>query len=142
MNPELREASSDDALTLARIANEAVPEGWSEAAIRASLSRPGARAFVTDPVCGFVLGLRSADEAEILTLAVEKDSRGRGLGRVLVAALLDRLRSEGVRRVSLEVRKSNVAALALYTSLGFAEAGVRSCYYRDGEDAHVLGVTL
>lgn len=142
MGPDLRAAAIDDAPALARIAREALPEGWSETAIRASLAHRGALALVTEPVRGFVLGQRSADEAEILTIAVEKESRGQGLGRALLTALLDQLRSEGVRHVSLELRGSNTAALGLYTSLGFAPAGVRRCYYRDGEDALVLGAPL
>jgi len=142
MRHSLRAAAFDDVPTLARIAREALPEAWSEASIRASLARPGACAVVTEPVRGFVLGQPSADEAEILTLAVEKEFRGQGLGRMLVAALLDRLRSAGVRRVSLELRGSNTVALELYTSLGFAAAGVRRCYYRDGEDALVLRAPL
>ena len=142
MRSSLRAAAIDDAPTLARIAREALPEGWSEASIRASLAHPGACALVTEPVRGFVLGQRSADEGEILTLAVEQEFRGQGLGRVLVGALLDQLRTAGVRHVSLELRGSNTAALGLYTALGFAAAGVRRRYYRDGEDALVLGVSL
>ncbi len=142
MPTSLRDASDGDAAALARIAREALPEAWSEASIRASLSRPGMCAVVTEPMCGFVLGWRSGEEAEILTLAVEKDSRGQGLGRALVVELLDRFRREGVRLVSLEVRSSNAPALSLYRSLGFANSGVRAKYYRDGEDALVLGSAL
>ena len=142
MRPSVRGASSDDAPALARIAREALPEAWSEASIRAALARPGAYALATEPVRGFVLGWRSEDVAEILTLAVEKASRGQGLARALCVALLERFRADGVRRVSLEVRGSNVAALGLYRSLGFEAAGVRRRYYRDGEDALVLGAAL
>ena len=138
----LRAASLDDAPALARIAREVLPEGWSEHSIRVSLARPGACAFVTEPIRGFVLGWRSAEQAEILTLAVEKDFREQGIGRALAEALLERLRGDGARRVSLEVRSSNAAALRLYASLGFAAAGVRRRYYRDGEDALVLGAAL
>jgi ribosomal-protein-alanine acetyltransferase len=139
---ELRTASVDDVPELARIARSALPEAWSEASLRAALARHGACALVTEPVRGFVLGGRVADEAEILTLAVESGARGQGLGRALVVGLLDRLRADGVRRISLEVRCSNGPALELYRSLGFATAGTRACYYRDGEDALVLGAAL
>jgi len=139
---ELRAASLDDAPALARIARAALPEGWSEASLRAALARAGACALVTEPIRGFVLGGRVADEAEILTLAVESEARGQGLGRALVVELLARLRADGARRISLEVRSSNAVALELYRSLGFAPAGTRTCYYRDGEDALVLGAAL
>jgi ribosomal-protein-alanine acetyltransferase len=142
MSPRLREAKPDDAPALARIARDALPEGWSEASLRTSLARAEACALTTDPVVGFVLGWRITDEAEILTLAVDKDSRGQGFGRALVVALLARFRDAGVGRVTLEVRSSNDAACALYRSLGFETAGERASYYRDGEDALVLGVAL
>ena len=139
---ELRAASLDDAPELARIARAALPESWSEASLRAALARAGVVALVTEPLRGFVLGVRVADEAEILTLAVESGARGRGLGRALVVGLLERLRADGVHVISLEVRSSNAAALELYRSLGFAPAGTRAAYYRDGEDALVLGAAL
>jgi ribosomal-protein-alanine acetyltransferase len=142
MHRSPRDASPDDATALACSARGALPEAWSEESIRASFVRPGARALVIDPARGFALGWRAGDDAEILTLAVEKDARGQGLGRALVAALLERLKGDGARRVSLEVRRSNIAALGLYTSQGFAEIRVRPRYYRDGEDALVLAVEL
>lgn len=142
MRADLRLASSRDAAALARISREALAEGWSEAAIRASLERDGVCALVSEPLRGFAIGSLAGDEAEILTLAVEKGARGRGLGRALVVALLERLRAQGARCVSLEVRSRNAPAIALYRSLGFAHAGVRPRYYRDGEDALVLGAAL
>jgi ribosomal-protein-alanine N-acetyltransferase len=140
--PGARKAGPDDAAALARIAREALPEAWSEASIRASLARPGALAFVVDPGLGFALGWRAGDEAEILTLAVDERARGRGIGRALANALLDEVRAAGARRVSLEVRGSNAPARALYASLGFAAERTRPHYYRDGEDALVLGLAL
>jgi len=142
MRCKLRAASIDDAQALARIARDVLPEGWTEASLAATLARAEAMALVTEPLCGFVLGWRIADVAEILTLAVRDEARGQGLGRALVVELLEQLRSDGARSVSLEVRSSNVAALALYASLGFTRAGVRPAYYRDGEDALVLGAAL
>lgn len=142
MRADLRPASSHDAAALARISRETLVEGWSEAAIRASLERDGVCGFVSEPLRGFALGSLAGDEAEILTLAVEKDARGQGLGRALVVALLERLRGQGARRVSLEVRSRNAPAIALYRSLGFENEGVRPKYYRDGEDALVLGAAL
>ncbi|MEX2209270.1 MAG: ribosomal protein S18-alanine N-acetyltransferase [Myxococcota bacterium] len=142
MSRSPRDASADDAAALARIARDALPEAWSEGSIRASLARPGACALLIDPELGFALGWRAGGEAEILTLAVEKAARGQGLGRALAVALLARFRADGARRVSLEVRGSNSAALRLYGSLGFTRTRVRPRYYRDGEDALVLGAEL
>jgi ribosomal-protein-alanine N-acetyltransferase len=141
-HPGVRKAGPDDAAAIARIAAESLPEAWSEASIRASLARAGSVAWIVDPALGFVLGWRADDEAEILTLAVEKQARGQGLGRALVTALLDELRVAGARRVSLEVRSSSAAPRSLYASFGFTLTRARPHYYRDGEDALVLGLGL
>ena len=83
------------------------------------------------------------DEAHICTLAVHPAMRRRGVGLMLVRALLDEAVSRGARLVTLEVRASNEAAQALYGGLGFKEEGRRKAYYSDnGEDALILTSTL
>ena len=90
-------------------------------------------------IAGYVVALEAADEGEILNLAVAPAGRRRGLGRALVEAMLDALRSRGVGQVYLEVRESNATARALYASRGFKEVGRRKEYYRRPvEDAIVL----
>jgi ribosomal-protein-alanine N-acetyltransferase len=56
--------------------------------------------------------------------------------------LLDRARERGMHDLFLEVRVSNVAALALYRRFGFSVLTVRSRYYSDGEDANLLHCVL
>ena len=77
----------------------------------------------------------SLDTADVMTVAVRADLRGRGVGRALLDGLLDRARTGGVREVFLEVRADNAAALALYASAGFAALSRRRGYYRAGVDA-------
>lgn len=78
------------------------------------------------------------DEAHIATIASHPDYRGCGLGQWLLVALLDRALERGAQVATLEVRTSNTAAHALYDKLGFAVAGVRRRYYRDGEDGVIM----
>ena len=71
--------------------------------------------------------------------------RGRGVGRQMLKLLLERARQAGMGDVFLEVRPSNLHAIALYQSLGFIEVGRRKAYYQavDGrEDALVLKLSL
>lgn len=89
---------------------------------------------------GFVLSRRVLDEAEILTVAIAPEFRGRGFSRPLLAHHLSELRLRGVRRVHLEVDEGNGPALRLYRTLGFEEIGRRSAYYAgpDGSKASAL----
>jgi ribosomal-protein-alanine N-acetyltransferase len=78
----------------------------------------------------------AADEAEILNLAVAPESRRRGYATALTQEALRDFLGQGVRRVFLEVRASNRAAIAFYEGLGFRGAGRRAAYYdKPREDA-------
>lgn len=86
--------------------------------------------------CGFWLIL---DELHINTLAVRPEYRRRGMGRALLRYVLADGARRGARRATLEVRRSNVAALTLYTQVGFVVAGTRPNYYTNPpEDALIL----
>lgn len=80
--------------------------------------------------CGFVLSRVVLDEAEILTVAMANEARGRGYARSLLAAHLDALARAGARLVHLEVEDGNAPALAAYRRLGFETVGRREGYYR------------
>lgn len=97
----------------------------------------------TGTICGFLLAWRAADELHLTDLGVTATARRRGFARALVQRLLEEGRARGSRVVLLEVRASNVAALALYRSLGFEELDRRARYYADtGEDAVVMQLVL
>jgi ribosomal-protein-alanine N-acetyltransferase len=79
------------------------------------------------------------DELHVNTIAVHPDHRRRGLGRALMEYVLEDAAVSGAVRATLEVRRSNVAAQRLYSSLGFAPMGVRRHYYTNPEeDALIL----
>ena len=83
----------------------------------------------SEPPVGFVLARHAADEAEILTISVSNDQRRRGIGRMLMDAVLQRLHADRARSLFLEVDEINTAALALYRRLGFRQVGSRPNYY-------------
>lgn len=79
------------------------------------------------------------EEAHITTIAVHPRYRGRGIGELLLIRMIDTAREIGARWLTLEVRKSNHVAQALYHKYTFKEMGVRRRYYTDdGEDALVM----
>ena len=121
-------------------------EGPSYGFLRGLLDQPHCRAWclVKDkqPVAAIWYQC-AAERAEMVDLRVLASERRQGLGRQLLWASLTALGDVGA--VELEVRSSNVAARALYESLGFIETGSRSNYYAtsDGrEDAILMTLTL
>lgn len=116
---------------------------WSEAEFAALLGQAGV--FAASEPGGIILIRQVADEAEILTLAVEPASRRRGVGRRLISAAAQAAAQRGAVRLFLEVAVDNMAAIALYEGCGFGRLGVRRGYYarRGGAvDALVLGLDL
>jgi ribosomal-protein-alanine N-acetyltransferase len=96
-------------------------------------------------MAGYTVVAIAAGEAHLLNLSVAAPWQRRGIGREILEFALRLARDYGARKVILEVRPSNAAALALYAAGGFAEIGVRRGYYPAGdsrEDAIVLELTL
>jgi [ribosomal protein S18]-alanine N-acetyltransferase len=88
-------------------------------------------------VTGFLIGREAANEAEVLNLAVMPKYRRQGDGGALVSTALEEMRSRGVHSVFLEVRESDLGAIAFYESFGFSKIGRRKIYYRDPEEAAI-----
>jgi len=82
---------------------------------------------------GFLILRTVADEAEVLTIAVDPRHQGRGIARKLMQEGLFRLYGERCSHLFLEVDAANTAALNLYRGLGFRQVGERKGYYRSGE---------
>ncbi|MCD7058510.1 ribosomal protein S18-alanine N-acetyltransferase [Pelagibacterium xiamenense] len=89
---------------------------------------------------GFAMLRLSGDECELLTIAVEKKLRGKGVGRALLAAAVSDLVTTPVRTMFLEVDETNLGAIKLYKNFGFTEIATRRGYYPkpDGSTATAL----
>ena len=134
------------AITEIEQAEFAVP--WSEDSIRRDiLSNTAARWLVLadaeDSVVAYVALWLVFDEGHVLNVAVRHQDQGRGFGREIVMATIDLARHEGMRLMTLEVRRSNLRAKNLYASCGFLEVGYRKRYYSDNqEDALIMYMDL
>jgi ribosomal-protein-alanine N-acetyltransferase len=94
-------------------------------------------------VIGYVIFWKIGDGAQINNLAIHPDFRRQGLGELTMLYVIERLKENGVRFISLEVRASNQPAQELYRKLGFSVLGVRRGYYtRPVEDAYLMGLWL
>lgn len=88
---------------------------------------------------GYVIYWEVVDELDIHNVAVHPGHRRRGVGRAMLEGLIGSAAERGFQRMTLEVRRSNDAAQALYRSLGFEFCGLRRGYYSDnGEDAWLM----
>jgi [ribosomal protein S18]-alanine N-acetyltransferase len=127
-------ASPADAPAMAVAHADSFKDSWSAGDIAALLASPGAFAILVRDEAGavpaFALARATADEAELLTLAVAPGVRRRGLGAALVEAVAGASSAAGSRRLFLEVAADNTAALALYRRAGFKQVGARVGYYR------------
>lgn len=121
-------------------------ESWDRVAIAGLLGDSAVDGLLLcgpgdDPV-GFVLLRTAADEAEILTIGIRPDVRGRGHGRRLIVAARETAVRRGASRLFLEVSECNHPALSMYRWAGFEPVGRRRHYYGVGVDALVLRLTI
>lgn len=114
---------------------------WSESLLRSCLCAPywGEMAGDGQPL-GFYLFQQVLDEVTLMNICVDPQAQGRGIGATLLARALERAVATGAVQCFLEVRASNLAALALYHKMGFQEDGRRKGYYptADGREDAVL----
>ncbi|WP_254968781.1 GNAT family N-acetyltransferase [Cyanobium sp. CH-040] len=104
--------------------------------------RPGLGLWQEQRLQAMACGWLVLDELHITLVAVDPGARRRGLGRLVLQSLLAAAAGRGADRATLEVASGNTAALALYRSLGFHEAGRRPGYYRNGDDALIHWLRL
>lgn len=143
----IRLAGAEASPLLAALHEGAFPaaERWGAQAIALMLDLPGHFALLAtrgDDPLGFAMGRAAADQAEVLTLAVQPGARRAGTGRALMRALAEEAARRGAAELFLEVAETNVAARALYAGLGATQAGRRRAYYPDGGDALVLRLEI
>lgn len=100
-------------------------------------------AFIDDSFCGYIGVYEICGEAYINDLAVRSEFRRKGVAEKLIVSAAEGAAARNCAFISLEVRKSNVAALALYDKVGFSRVGVRPNFYsKPSEDAIVMTKTL
>ncbi|WP_286236793.1 ribosomal protein S18-alanine N-acetyltransferase [Neptuniibacter halophilus] len=150
MRAEIRLLRAEDLPALSALEQQCFTSAWSESQLmQRVLSEKGlALGLFTPALSAFALFSTLLDEAELLQVAVLPESQGQGLGRNLLDASLGMLSNRQVERVLLEVRASNLPAIALYHRLGFAEDGRRKGYYPPAgsqgtrEDALLMSLSL
>lgn len=114
---------------------------WSEKSVASELENPLSLWIVAEEdgrVLGYVGSQTVLDETDMMNVAVDPDFRGQGIATGLIADLIGALKERGSRCLTLEVRASNEAAIALYRSLSFEQIGLRKSYYRNPREDALL----
>ena len=115
---------------------------WSENSVASELKNKLALWLVAEDegrVAGYIGSQTCTDESDVMNVAVHPDFRRQGIGERLILDLIDQLNQRGNHSLTLEVRASNVSAIALYRKLGSEQVGLRKNYYRNPkEDALIL----
>jgi [ribosomal protein S18]-alanine N-acetyltransferase len=142
-NVVVESATGRDARRLAEIHAGSFHHGWSEDEFDRMLAERNTLIHVLrmgSNIVGFASSRIGADEAEILSIAVDGVHRGRGFSRNLLLTHLGHLAGRGVKTVFLEVEENNRPARRLYERTGFAVVGRRERYYRqaNGEQLNAL----
>lgn len=132
--PIVEPASPNDAARLAALHGASFHRGWGEGEFETMIAERNTlvqRLRLRSNVIGFAVSRIAADEAEILSIAIDAGYRGQGFSRNLLLTHLGHLAGRGVRTVFLEVEENNQPARRLYERAGFAVAGRRERYYRE-----------
>ncbi len=130
-----------DLPTILQIEQASFPSPWKEGFFLHELHNQYSRVLVAElegQVVGHLWCWFVVDEVQILNVAVHPRYRRRGIGKALLRDILAEARQGGVRSVSLEVRRSNASAIALYEGFSFRRVTVRRRYYENGEDAFLM----
>lgn len=144
MNFHFCAAVHEDIDEIVRLDSSAFEFPWSREDFEGSLRIGHSFLLLKDAqshLLGVAVYMQIFEQSELLTIAVDPAYQGKGLGKLLLSEVLSRLSAQGAEVIFLEVRVSNVRALALYRGMGFEEISRRKGYYpsHDGrEDAIVM----
>lgn len=138
----IRRMREEDLEQVSRLEEETFSMPWSISAFREMVNHPDAYYFVAldrERICG-TCGIRNvAGEGELTNVVIREEYRGSGLGQRLIAEALNKAKEAGMQAFTLEVRKSNAAAIHVYEKLGFVSEGIRPGFYeKPAEDAVIM----
>lgn len=144
---KFRPMTYGDLIPICRIEPTIYSHPWTYGNFKDSLDS-GYSAWVmeiADEVVGYALMMMVLDEAHLLNISIDQSYQGQGLGRALLAHMVDVSRRHRAAHMFLEVRASNTRAIALYEAMGFCEMGIRRNYYptkQGREDAVLMGLAV
>lgn len=143
----LRDMSESDLDAVLRIEREVHAHPWTAGNFSDALrSKYVCKVYEHEgQMLGYAVLMLAVDEAELLDIAIAAGQQRHGWGRKLLEEMMALARRQNMQRMVLEVRASNLAAIALYRKAGFSNIGLRRDYYpaeNGREDAILMGRDL
>lgn len=142
MNFILRNMSIEDIDIIEQIEELCFSIPWSRESIRKEIEENELAIYLVLEVDGIVRGYagmwRVIDEGHITNIAVHPDWRRRHIGSSLMVALLSAAEDNDIKKMTLEVRESNIPAQRMYKRFGFKAEGMRKNYYEDNRENAVI----
>jgi [ribosomal protein S18]-alanine N-acetyltransferase len=140
---EISKACKKDIDDIASIEKLCFTVPWSKESIKEEIIANNLAIYLCAKLRGKIIGYAGfweiTDEAHITNIAVHPEFRMNNVGSKLLENLIGICKQSGIKSMTLEVRKSNLAALGLYKKFGFNSMGTRKAYYSDNkEDAIIM----
>lgn len=144
---KIRAWRAQDLVQMAEIEERAYPFPWPESVLNDchAAGHLGWVAWDRGMIVAYAVVLPVVDEAHLLNICTAPDWQGQGIGRGMLRWIMSACVEQGLVRMLLEVRASNLPAIKLYRAEGFAEDGVRKGYYPASggrEDAILMSRSL
>lgn len=149
-NVEIRKMVMADVPVVTALDRAEDPDPWTENIFRRELQLPMSHTLLAfgkreqgDRIAGFITFWMAADEVQLHKIVVSRPVRRRGVARKLFQAMTDQALARNLSRATLEVRRTNEAAVKLYETFGYRVTAVRKGYYDEtGEDALIMSAEL
>ena len=144
---KFRPMQIDDLDAIMKIEPQIYPHPWTRGNFSDSISSGYSASVLLhdDKIIGYALLMMVLDEAHLLNLSIATAYQKQGLGRYLLEHMLQIAKNHQAANMFLEVRPSNISAIALYENIGFNEMAIRRNYYpaaNGREDAVLMGLAL
>ena len=141
MSFEIKRLSEENSAAVAEIEKLCFSTPWSEATISSEIKSGFSDffgAFSEEKFAGYIGGRTVAGETEIFNVAVSPEFRRKGIAKALIEKFIETVRKKETQVIFLEVRASNLPAIALYEKNGFVFCGLRKNYYTNPTENALL----
>ncbi len=141
MSFEIKRLSEENSAAVAEIEKLCFSNPWSEVTVSSEIKSGFSDffgAFSEGKLAGYIGGRTVAGETEIFNVAVSPEFRRKGIAKALIEKFIGTVREKETQVIFLEVRSSNLPAIALYEKNGFVFCGLRKNYYTNPTENALL----